>query len=290
MPEELKIVRALADIFGGGRDLRIGIGDDCAEIGVSKNALLVAADQVIENIHYDSRTAAYAAGQKLLLRNVSDVAAMGGTPRWAVLTVAVGKHDAQYVLDFCRGVAGAGKQWGVTVVGGDTAALPQAGCVATLTILGEASSSGSVTRSGARAGDFLYVTGKIGGSFASGRHLDFTPRLKEGRFLADHRLASAMLDVSDGLLLDASRLAQASGVALEIEPEKVPLHADASAPGAWSDGEDYELLFTSPKPLETVWPEDFAPLCRWGRCVEGDGELLNPGGSRFICGKLGYEH
>ena len=291
MPDELKIVRALAGIFSGGKELHIGLGDDCAEIGMAKGALLVAADQVIEKVHYESRTSAFAAGKKLMLRNVSDIAAMGGAPHWALLTIAAGKeHDENYILDFCRGVAAAGKAYGVAVVGGDTAALPEAGCVATLTIFGEAPESGGITRSGAKPGDLLYVTGKIGGSFVSGRHLDFSPRIREGKFLAEKRLATAMLDVSDGLLLDALRLAQASGVSLMIEPEKVPLHVEAAVPGAWSDGEDYELLFTSPEKLEKLWPKDFAPVTCWGRCVKGDGILLNCDGTPFKCGKLGYEH
>ncbi len=290
MLEELKIVRQLEKLFPVGRDVLTGIGDDCAVLSVGGKILLAAADQVIENIHFTPETSPVAAGKKLLLRNVSDIAAMGGAPRWAILTVAVNGRDEQYVLDFCRGVAEAAALFDVSVIGGDTASLPAKGVVATLTILGEAPPTGAVTRSGAKPGDYLYVTGRIGNSFLSGRHLDFMPRVAEGRFLAEHHLASAMLDVSDGLLLDAARLAKASQVDLLIEPEKVPLHADACAPQAWSDGEDYELIFTSPEKLEKLEDEALVPVSCWGRCVSGSGRLLDRDGKPFQSERLGYEH
>ncbi len=289
MLDELKIVRQLGAVFPGGSDVLTGIGDDCAAVRAPANPLLVAADQVIERIHFTPETPPEKAGAKLLLRNVSDIAAMGGTPRWAILTLAVNGRDEKYIMDFCRGVAEAGSRYGVTVIGGDTASLPSAGVAATLTILGEAPSGGAITRDGARVGDYLYVTGKIGNSFLSGRHLDIEPRLKEGQYLAQRHLASAMLDVSDGLLLDAARLAAASHVALQIEPEKVPLFPGARAPEAWSEGEDYELIFTSPEKLETLG-KTLVPICCWGRCVAGDGELLDKTGKPFQSERLGYEH
>lgn len=289
MLDELKIVRQLGTIFPGGSDVLTGIGDDCAVVRCDGKSLLAAADQVIEKIHFTPETPPEKAGKKLLLRNVSDIAAMGGTPRWAILTLAVNGRDENYILDFCRGVAEAAKRFGVEIIGGDTASLPDTGVVATLTILGEAPAGGAVTRDGARAGDYLYVTGKIGNSFLSGRHLDIEPRLKEGQFLAEKHLASAMLDVSDGLLLDAARLAAASHVALQIEPEKVPLFSGARAPEAWSEGEDYELIFTSPEKL-TALGDTLAPICCWGRCVPGNGELLNKEGKPFQSERLGYEH
>ena len=137
-------------------------------------------------------------------------------------------------------------------------------------------------------GDRLYVTGTIGNSFASGHHLDFKPRLAEGEYLRTR--ANAMLDVSDGLLLDAGRIASASCVDLLLDPQRVPLRAGASLPGALGDGEDYELLFTAPAGLTANWPAEFAPVSEIGRVAVGDGRVRDLADGQFFEGRGGYEH
>lgn len=276
----------------------IGPGDDCAALRTPGGGplLLAAVDQVIADVHFvGGSTAPARAGAKLMKRNLSDIAAMGGTPRWALLAFAGRGCSEAWVLEFCRGAAGAGAQYGVPLTGGDIAELPAEGVSTSLTILGEVDENEIVLRSGAKAGDLLYVTGAIGNSFASEHHLDFAPRLAEGRFLASHHFASAMLDISDGLLLDASRLAAASRVALTVEQERIPLRAGAVPESAWSDGEDYELLFTVPADaaaqLEECWPPGLAPLTRIGSVSAGSGEVLDSGGNSLIeHRKSGYEH
>ena len=289
--EELKILEKLLPELRQDDSVVLGPGDDCAVLKATDDAkteLLAAVDQVAKGIHYTADTPPEAAGEKLLKRNLSDIAAMGGVPRWALLTVAAGGRDAEWVLRFCRGVAGCAAKYAVPVVGGDLAGLGADTEVATLTILGEVPAGKALRRSGARSGDALYVTGEIGNSFASRHHLSFSPRLAEGKFLRGK--ATAMLDVSDGLLLDARRLAHASRVDLKLDAARVPLRAGAELPGALSDGEDYELLFTAPPGLERCWDSGLAKVTRIGEVLPGPGRVLDAGGEDYNTERIGYEH
>ena len=296
MLDELNILARLLPSLPRNAGVVIGPGDDCAALAwTGGRVLLAAVDQVVGDVHYyRGATPPEAAGRKLMCRNLSDIAAMGGVPRWALLAVAAGGRDAEWVLAFCRGVADAGARYGVAVVGGDLAGFPGEGEVAALTILGEAEEARLLLRSGANPGDALYVTGELGNSLASGRHLDFEPRLKEGKFLADNGFASAMLDVSDGLLLDAKRLAEASRLRLRIDPAALPLRAGATAEGALSDGEDYELLFTVPSGKEAELVRNWnltTRLTRIGVAESGEPDVCDPAGRSLLTrGKCGYEH
>ena len=289
--EELKILEKLLPELRQDASVATGPGDDCAVLkmpGGGDVELLVAVDQLACDIHYTADTPPEAAGEKLLKRNLSDIAAMGGTPRWALLTVAAGGCDAESVLRFCRGVAGCAARYSIPVVGGDLTGLNADTEVATLTILGEVPTGLAILRSGARPGDALYVTGRIGNSFVSQHHLTFSPRLAEGIFLRGK--ATAMLDISDGLLLDARRMARSSQVDLRICAGAVPLRAGAVLPDALSDGEDYELLFAAPPELESAWKDDFAPLTRIGEILPGSGLVLDENGKEYKLKRSGYEH
>lgn len=290
MMNERKILEKLPDLLPVNSRIATGAGDDCAVINMpGNNQLLAAADQVIENIHFLPETPPEDAGKKLMNRNLSDIAAMGGVPLTALLTIAANGKDNAYIERFISGAAQAGMVFDVPVCGGDTASLAEKGFCATLTILGEIPDGKAVLRSGAKSGDFVYVTGCIGNSFYSGHHLHFVPRLKEGAFLRDH--ASAMLDISDGLLLDAMRLAESSNVSLFLDLARVPLRAGAVAPGAFSDGEDYELLFTSPEKLTAFPGDDFAQLSCIGRVIErGESLLVDKNNLPIKMDKNGYEH
>ncbi len=289
--EELKILTALLPELKPDASVPVGPGDDCAVLkfpGASGVELLAAVDQLARDVHYTSDTPPELAGAKLLKRNLSDIAAMGGAPRWALLTVAAGGRDAEWVLRFCRGVAACAEEYGVVLTGGDLAGLCADTEVATLTILGEVPAGKAVLRSGARPGDAVYVTGEIGNSFASRHHLAFAPRLAEGRFLRGR--ARAMLDVSDGVLLDARRMARASEVDIKIDASRIPLRAGAALPGALSDGEDYELLFAAPDGLENMWPEELAKLTRIGEVLPGSGRIVDRDGNEYPARRSGYEH
>ncbi len=301
MIHELDILAGLLPRLKTGPDVPVGPGDDCAAIDLGGGLLLLAAvDQLIGGVHFvPGETPPQLAGAKLLKRNLSDIAAMGGTPKWALLTLAADSRSDQYLLDFALGAAEAAETYGVAIVGGDLAALPPESNLeaTTLTILGTVPATEVVRRSGARPGDLLYVTGKLGNSFESGRHLSFTPRLAEGRFLAQNFFADAMIDLSDGCLLDASRLAAASGVAIELDPARLPCHPDAEVEGALADGEDYELLFTVPaaraEELAANWPAGFAPLTRIGRVLAAGtpGGVFAPDGDHLQKNRRGgYVH
>ena len=287
--EELKILETLLPELPQDASVVLGPGDDCAVLETSGDTeLLAAVDQLARDIHYTADTPPGLAGEKLLKRNLSDIAAMGGTPRWALLTVAAGGRDGRWVLEFCRGVSRCAAKYRVSVAGGDLAGLKTDTEVATLTILGEVPAGRAIRRSGARPGDALYVTGEIGNSFASRHHLTFSPRLEEGVFLRGK--ATAMLDISDGLLLDARRLARASQADLKLDAARVPLRAGARLPDALSDGEDYELLFTAPPELETRWDRRLAKLTRIGEVLPGEGRILDADGNEYNLDRIGYEH
>ena len=274
---ELALLDSILPILPGNDQVIVGPGDDCAVLKWNDAYdLLVTVDQLIESVHYTPETPPEEAGAKLMKRNLSDIAAMGGEPLWAVVTLAAGSDEGR-LARFMQGVAREAARYGTALCGGDISALPSEGVVTTLTLAGRVPRDQAILRSGAHPGDLLYVTGEIGNSFLSGHHLSFTPRLAEGRALRGK--ARAMLDISDGLLLDARRMAQSSRVDLEIDVSAVPLRAGARLPDALSDGEDYELLFCGPPEL---------PGTVIGRVLSGDGEVKTPGLTEI--GKYGYEH
>lgn len=298
MINERKILGSLLPTLTQTSEVVVGPGDDCAAltIGNGESLLLAAVDQLIGDVHYlAASTNPAVAGAKLLKRNLSDIAAMGGTPKWALLALAANGRTEEWILNFCAGIREAGEKYNVPIIGGDLAELKSPGEVGSLTILGEINASEVILRSGAQAADRLYVTGEIGNSFLSGHHLNFVPRLAEGRFLAQGHFATALLDISDGLLLDAVRLASASQVDLVLDVAKVPLRAGAVVETALSDGEDYELLFTVPPgkclQLEQEWPSHLAPIHCIGYVVPGAGQVRSPAGNIISQHrKIGYEH
>ena len=274
---ELALLKTILPLLPGNDQIIVGPGDDCAVLKWNgEYDLLVTVDQLIESVHYTPETLPEEAGAKLMKRNLSDIAAMGGEPLWAVVTLAAGSDEGR-LAKFMAGVAREAARYGTSVCGGDISALPSEGTVTTLTLAGRVPRGQAILRSGARPGDLLYVTGEIGNSFSSGHHLSFTPRLAEGQSLRGK--ARAMLDISDGLLLDARRMAQSSRADLEIDASRVPLRPGARLPDALSDGEDYELLFCGPPGL---------PGTVIGRVLPGTGEVKTPGLEEI--GKYGYEH
>ena len=268
-----------------------GPGDDCAVVEFGKKKLLLAVDQVTEKVHFTSDTAPERAGAKLVKRNLSDIAAMGGTPLWMLLAVSNGSRDIEWVRRFVAGAEKIAEEYNVPIVGGDTSSLPAEGFSASLTIAGSAETP--VLRSGAKPQELLYVTGLIGNSFASEHHLDFIPHLEQGRLL--NSCASAMMDVSDGLLLDAKRMAKASNVDFYFELSKIPLRKGAALSQALGDGEDYCLLFTCDskidvKKLFSDHKIKFLPVCI-GRVEAGNGTLYDAEtGKPITLEHSGYEH
>jgi len=235
-----------------------GVGDDCAVLrGQGKNHfLLFKTDAVVEGVHFTPQTRPEWIGRKALARALSDLAAMGARPLAAVVTLGVPAGEpVQRLRAIYRGLESLAKKYGVNLVGGETTRTKQ--LFLNVALLGECRGYRPLLRSGARAGDLIYVTGRLGATQAR-RHLLFEPRLAEGEWLTRHRLASALMDLSDGLGADLPRLATASGLGFRIAPELIPRARGATLRGAITDGEDYELLFTvrpsHVKTLKKKWP------------------------------------
>jgi thiamine-monophosphate kinase len=219
-----------------------GIGDDCAVLRVARGRELLTIDPLIHGVHFDSRVPARAAGAKLLKRNLSDIAAMGGRPRAAVVALALdGRVSLAWLAEFYKGMAREGRRYKVQIVGGDVARAPGS-FVATLALTGEAKGR-ILTRSGSRTGDWIYVTGALGRSLATGHHYLFEPRLDEGEWLARRADIRAMMDVSDGLAKDLPALTP-RGAAPALFGAILPRRHGAGIREALCDGEDYELVFS----------------------------------------------
>ncbi|MCP3968618.1 MAG: thiamine-monophosphate kinase [Lentisphaerae bacterium] len=277
----------------------LGPGDDCAALELGADKLLLAAvDQVVSDIHYlRETTPAEKVAAKLLKRNLSDIAAMGGVAQWALLALASNNPDDDWFAAFYDGLRLCAEKYGISMCGGDLASLPagKTSEVGSLTILGSVEQDLVCLRSGAVSGDLLVVTGSLGNSFESEHHLDFEPRLQEGRFLAENGFACAMIDISDGLLLDSTRLGLCSGLALQIDTTSLPLRDGASTAQALGDGEDYELLFAvnakSLADLISQWAFETKLTCI-GKFIDGNpGDVYNMDNVKLTENyKSGYEH
>lgn len=279
-----------------------GIGDDCAVIPFSGRHQLVTTDPVINGLHFDARVSARGVGEKLLKRNLSDIAAMGGRPVAAVVSLALAPEtNVAWLRDFYRGLADTARRYRVKIVGGDITQGPRGFFGAFLTLHGE-SSGRLINRRGAKSGDHLFVTGRLGGS-RLGHHVKFLPRLAEGAWLALRKDVRAMMDVSDGLAKDLNSLTTAGLIPALCEPA-IPVSASARRQAkrsgksplhhALSDGEDYELLVVVLAKADLAhlardWKRKFpqVPLTHIGTFVPG---RKLPPGALNLHAFHGYEH
>lgn len=272
LPEKALIRRIrgqAAKLRGARLQGGIGIGDDCAVIPIPRGCeALITTDFSLENVHFKlAWHPPESVGHRCLARGLSDIAAMGGEPLAAFLSLAVPRNLPQSWVDgFLRGLLKLADQFEVSLAGGDTAESP-GGVLADIVVLGSVPKGEAVLRSGARPGDRIYVTGELGASAAAldllsrGKKLrpsDFpshfwpTPRLEVGSFLRYKRLVSAMIDISDGLSTDLGHICEESEVGAEIEEEAIPVGKvgkpmqRVDVRFALHGGEDYELLFTAP--------------------------------------------
>ena len=267
--EDAVVAALLAQLPSAGsrKSVLVGAGaDDCAVLKPvgSKHWQLLKTDCLIEGVHFLPETLPQDVGWKALCRPLSDIAANGGKPLHALVTFAVnGERSLDWATGVYAGIASAAAAFNVTVVGGETASSPGP-CFLSVCVTGSVRRERCVTRSGGRPGDALYVTGQLGGSFASGKHFRFRPRLKEGRWLARHFNVHAMMDLSDGIGADLPRLARASGTGFSLDRNLLPLNQSCSPANALNDGEDYELLFAiSPAAtteLQSAWRRKFPDL------------------------------
>jgi thiamine-monophosphate kinase len=269
-------------------------GDDLAVVRWPGDKLLVVGvDQVLDGVHFDSRVhLPRAIGRKVMNRNLSDCAAMACYPAAAVATVALPKGaGVEYAKELYLGLREAADPYECAIVGGDTATWPNPLAV-TVTLMARPTGFAPVTRAGARVGDSIYVTGPLGGSIL-GRHMTFAPRVALG--LTFGQVATAMIDISDGLSRDLGHVCSQSGVGAVIEADAVPIHDDAielfrrdrvsPLEHALHDGEDHELLFTCPS------ADLQASNCFRIGTITGGREILLRGGDSVVpLRPRGWEH
>lgn len=252
-----------------------GMGDDCAVLPPisSGHRQLLTTDSLSYGQHFDDAASPQEAGAKLIKRNLSDIAAMGGRPGPALLNLLCGPDlSIDWLQCFAAGIRECCEQYSVSIVGGDISQLEACHFTAALTLIGY-SKGPPVLRSTASIGDAIYVTVTLGGSIL-GKHLIFEPRIKAGQWLADQRVCSAMMDLTDGLGKDLAAL-MPGGSSAAIDLRQLPISNDARecakedghAPEAhaFCDGEDYELLFSVAKTtklaaFESEWRANFPDL------------------------------
>ena len=270
------------------RSVVVGPGDDCAilRFGSAERLLVLKTDCVVEGVHFTSDSKPAAVGWKAMARGLSDFAAMSAVPESALVTlIAPASTPANWVTQLYRGLSKAAAMFEVAIAGGETSRTDGRSAIS-VSLTGRVEPDRYVTRRGGRAGDELFVTGRLGGSLG-GRHLTFTPRIAESRWLTKHVRVRAMMDLSDGLGADLPRLADSSGVGFEVDEAALPRNRGCTVEQAIGDGEDYELLFaispTDADRLERAWRRKFArlPLTRIGRFTPRLEQKLAPGYVHF---------
>lgn len=271
---EFELIRLLTRNLPGNDTVVAGPGDDCAvlDLGVPGQLVLFKTDAVVEGVHFTRAAAPARIGHKALARALSDIAAMAGTPTAAVITLGLPPgFDPAFVTGLYDGINALAARHGVAVVGGETTTSPDR-IFLSVAVLGTVPRERCIGRTGARAGDALFVTGELGGSI-EGHHLDFEPRLAEARWLAGQVRIHAMIDLSDGLAGDLRHLIEPGGLGAELLRDAIPVSraarlrakaGDAAKPAvlaALTDGEDFELLLAVASaeavPLLDAWKQAF---------------------------------
>ena len=275
----------------------MGIGDDCAILRVPPgHEILITTDFSLEGVHVRTEWhPAEVVGHRCLVRGLSDIAAMGGQPLAIFLSLALPRSAKKRWVDrFLKGLLALADDFHVSLAGGDTAESEK-GVLADIVVAGSAPKGTAIRRSGAKAGDRIFVTGELGGSAAaldllfSGKkpqpkefvqHFHPVPRIEVGHFLRERRLASAMIDISDGLSTDLAHICEESGVGAEIQAEAVPLARVGRPPRpvdlkfALHGGDDYELLFSVPRGKEVPGRIAGIPLTQIGHITRNKEILL----------------
>ena len=322
---EREIIARIRLAAGNSGDLVLGIGDDCAAYKtVPGRVSLVTTDTMVEGVHFDlSWHPPTALGRKAASVNISDIAAMGGTPRFALLSLALTSDlGSQWLAEFMAGFLSVLSEQNVVLIGGDTVQSGQESMFS-VTVLGEMAEAELITRKGARAGDVVLVSGCLGEAAAGlalcrlgknqdpgwqplvNAHLDPVPQVPLGRVLAASGMVHAMQDLSDGLATDLAHICAESGVGAVVAAEGIPLspllrqaaEACRHSPFDWAlaGGEDYQLLFTAAEQqvaalCALVKAKTGRALFAVGRIVEGQGVFFEEAGRRREISYRGYEH
>ena len=308
-PGEVALIRRFSRRLGGQTpSVRVGLGDDAAVLrlpaqgsagqagGSGREYTLFASDMLVEGVHFMRQaTPAKWIGWKALACNVSDIAAMGGLPYASVVSLGLPpRTPLAFVEGVYDGLARCARRFGVSIVGGDTVRAPVV--VIDVAILGTVKRPHLTLRSGARAGDRLFVTGHLGGSLSSGRHATFVPRLSQAQWLVRHLRVHAMIDLSDGLASDLWQVARASRVTLQVREADIPVsRAAKTIRHALMDGEDFELLFAVPSRMARRVPKRLGgvPVTEIGivtRQGRSGVELIQRNGRRRQIVPQGFKH
>jgi len=308
MPGEFDFIARFLSHFPKAR-VPVGPGDDCAVLPPSRHPQCVTTDALVEDVHFTR--AAFSPediGHKALAVNLSDLAAMGATPRWFVCALALPRdYPARELSGLARGMSALARAHRIALVGGNFTAARELSL--TITAAGDTSRP-PLTRAGARPGDLLYVSGTLGDARLGLAHLRAgkrrgdavrrqrrpEPRVALGRLAA--RFASAALDVSDGLAQDLGHLCRASGVRAEVELSRLPLsevvRREAGAEAALAGGEDYELLLAVPsgrgRAFERACGAGGHAVTRIGVLSEGDGWVIRDAAGREVERPGGFDH
>ncbi len=293
---EVRLIARMARRLRSHATVRVGIGDDAAALQAPGNGLLLlASDMLVEGVHFRRRQLPAAwIGWKALAVNISDIAAMGGVPHWAVVSLGLPPATPiRFVDGLYAGLERCARRFNMAIVGGDTVRAPQV--ILDVAIVGSVRPDHLMRRSGARVGDALFVTGRLGGSSRSGRHARFAPRLREARWLVQHARIHAMMDLSDGLASDLWQMSRASGVTLRVEAARIPVsRAGRTLRHALMDGEDFELLLAVDRRTAARLPRRIGscPLTRIGAVTTRgvDVELEHPHGRVERLRPKGFRH
>ena len=299
------------------------IGEDVAVIDMGREALLITTDILIEDIHFERPwTDPFRLGKKALSVNLSDIAAMGGTPRYFLISLGLPKQlSLSFVSSLYRGLKEVAKRFRIDLIGGDTSLSQK--IIINICLLGQGKKKQLLFRNGARAGDDLFVSGTLGDASLGlkilqkeglrgkpkgliEKHLSPLPRIELGQILATSRMATAMIDVSDGLLIDTSHLLEESHRGARIWEDRIPLsrlyrkwissYSKESHSMALYGGEDYELLFSAPsamrKKIEALSLSLNIPLTCIGKILPAkDGfYVIRKNGEEYAPHRLGYDN
>ena len=305
---EFELISRLIPSLHQSSDVVAGAGDDCAilDLHIPGNLLLFKTDAVVEGVHFTAEADPKKVGRKALARALSDIAAMAGTPHSCLVTLGLPKnYDPDCVLKIYEGLNSVAREYNVSVAGGETTLTRE--MVLSIALIGTIPRDRKITRSGAKVGDAIFVTGDLGGSL-SGKHLDFVPRIAEAQWLAKNFTIHSMIDLSDGLAGDLRHILNASKTGAELFSTSIPIsraaklqakgESSAKPPllAALVDGEDFELLFTLASkdavPLLDGWKAQFPSikLSCIGKITEAPGlRIRDKQGIRELAAH-GYTH
>lgn len=330
MPRESEIISRIKQRARSSDQVLVGIGDDAAVIKVSAGRdVLACCDLMVEGVHFQlDRTPPRLLGRKALAINLSDIAAMGGVPRFAMVSIALTHQcSSQFIDEVFEGILGIADEQGVSLIGGDTSSSRDSLFI-DVSVIGECAAGKAVTRSGAKPGDIIYVSGSLGASAlglrllqdgvriestaaddlrrqALMKHLSPEPQSRLGRAIGEATLATAMIDISDGLSTDSSHILEESRCGAIIHAGAVPiaesvrdLTSGSNEFGALNlalnSGEEYELLFTATPEwaaqIEELSRDLSVAISAIGEIVEGEGLRLERAGALEKIAPSGYEH